>query len=287
MTETELHHQRHWNWNTAGNPVRTLEEARGFVDRVGFCLVNPERSLPLIPTLIGAYAGSGEGLPDARHAFADPRTPQAVELMVRLLRERGAYELNLFAGADLVTSPALFPFFYALVSDRNPKARPKVRAQGAPVSPLATTVFEAIQQKGPLHKGQLRELVGRELSSAALDRALSELWAILKITRVDYRQDVGAFWDVLYRWSPQVVKEGINISGPEAISAILSKYLESAIAVTQDEIEQFFSYLTSRSKVREAIHALLAARELSYMTVGVKTLIRLTPAPEPRRTNHG
>jgi hypothetical protein len=210
-----------------------------------------------------------------------------VELMVRLLRERGAYEMNLFAGADLVTSPALFPFFYALVSDRNPKAPPKVRAHGAAVSPLATTVFEAIQQKGPLHKGQLRELVGRELSSAALDRALSELWAILKITRVDYRQDVGAFWDVLYRWSPQVVKEGINISAPEAISAILSKYLESAIAVTQDEIEQFFSNLTSRSKVREAIHALLAARELSYMTVGVKTLIRLTPAPEPRRTNHG
>lgn len=287
MTEIELHHQREQQWNTAGNPVRTLEEARSFVDRVGFCLVYPERSLPLVPTFIGAYAGSANGLPDAKHAFADPRTPQAVELMVRLLRERGAYEMCLFAGADLVISPALFPYFYALVGDRNPKAPAKMRAQGATVSPLATTVFEAIQQKGPLSKGQLRELVGRELSNAALDRALLELWMILKITRVDYRQDAGAFWDVLYRWSPQVVKEGINISVPEAISAILSKYLESVIAVTQDEIEQFFSSVTSRSKVREAIHALLAARELSYMTVGVKTLIRLTPPPEPRRINHG
>jgi hypothetical protein len=287
MTETSLHDQRAHNWSTAGNSVRTLEDARAFLDRVGFCLVYPERSLPLVPTFIGAFAGSSDGLPDARHAFADPRTPQAVELMVRLLRERGAYEMNLFAGADLIISFVLFPFFYALVGDRNPKAAPKVRVQGATVSPLATTVFEAIQQKGPLSKGKLRELVGRELSNAALDRALSELWAILKITRVDYRPDEGAFWDVLYRWSPQVVKEGINISAPEAISAILSKYLESAVAATQDEIEQFFSYLTSRSKVREAMHALLAARELSYTTVGAKTLIRLTPVPEPRRNNHG
>src|SRR5215472_4133220 len=287
MTETELHHQRACNWHTAANPIRTLEDARAFIDCVGFSLLYPERSLPLVPTFIGAYAGSSDGLPDARHAFADPRTPQAVELMVRLLRERGAYEMNLFAGADLIVSSTLFPFFYALVGDRNPKAAPKVRVQGATVSPLATTVFDAIQQQGPLSKGRLRELVGRELSNAALERALSELWAILKITRVDYRPDEGAFWDVLYRWSPQVVKEGINTSAPEAISAILSKFLESAIAATQDEIEQFFSYLTSRSKVREAIHALLAARELSYMTVGVKTLIRLTPAPEPRRTNHG
>jgi hypothetical protein len=287
MTETSLHEQRAQNWSTAGNPVRTLEDARAFVERVGFCLIYPERSLPLIPTFIGAYAGSGDRLPDAKHAFADPRTPQAVELMVRLLRERGAYEMNLFTGADMVASPALFPYLYALVGDRNPKAPPKMGPQGTTVSPLALTVFEALQQKGPLGKNQLRGLVGRELSNAALDRALSELWAILKITRVDYKQDEGAFWDVLYRWSPQVVKEGLNISAPEAISAILSKYLQSAIAATQDEIEQFFSYMTSRSKVREAIHALLAARELSYTTVGAKTLIRLTPAPEPRRIRNG
>src|SRR5260370_6552284 len=139
--------------------------------------------------------------------------------MVRLVREHGAYEMNLLPGANLVVSPALFPYFYALVSDRNPKAAPKVRAQGATVSPLALTVFEALQQKGPLSKNQLREMVGREPSNAALDRALSELWVILKITRVDYRQDGGAFWDVLYRWSPQAGKDGINISAPAAISA--------------------------------------------------------------------
>jgi hypothetical protein len=287
MIEADLQQQRAHNWRVNGNPVRTLEDARSFVEGAGFCLMYPERSLPLLPSFIGAYAGSAANLPDAVHAFADPRAQPATELMIRLLRERSAFEMNLLPGADLIVSAVLFPFFYALVGDRNPKAVPKVRAQGAPVSPLAATVFEALQSKGPLSKDGLREVVGRELSNAALDRALSELWSMLKITRVDYNEKAGAFWDVLYRWSPQVVKEGINISAPEAISGLVSKYLESAVAVSQEDLEQFFSHLTSRSKVREAIHALLAARELSWISIGAKTLMRLTPVMEERRPRHG
>lgn len=289
MTELELQQQRAQIWSTNGNPVRTLEDARAFVERVGFCLMYPERSLPLVPTLIGAYAGSSQGLPDQKHAFADPRARQATDLMVRLLRQRAAYEASLSGGTGLIIAAQLFPYFYALVSDRNPKAPPRLKTQGMEISPLAVVVFEAIQKQGPMSKGQLREAVGRGLSGAALDRALGELWAILKITRVDYREDHGAFWDVLYRWAPEAVKEGINISAPEAISALVSKYLEAVVAASQEEIEEFFSSrLTSRSKAREAINALLAARELSFVVVGSKTLIRLTPAvEEQRRRNHG
>ena len=287
MIEADLQQQRAHNWRVNGSPIRTLEDARSFVENAGFCLMYPERSLPLLPSFIGAYAGSTANLPDAIHAFADPRTQPATELMIRLLRERSAFEMNLLPGADLIVSAALFPFFYALVGDRNPKAVPKVGSQGAAVSPLAATVFEALQSTGPLSKDGLREAVGRELSNAALDRALSELWSMLKITRVDYNEKEGAFWDVLYRWSPDVVKEGVNISAPEAISGLVSKYLETAVAVSQEDLEQFFSHLTSRSKVREAIHALLAARELSWTSIGAKTLIRLTPPMEERRPRHG
>src|SRR5258708_17091388 len=188
MTEQELQQQRAHNWRTDGNPVRTLEDARSFLESVGFCLMYPERSLPLVPTFMAAYQGSTDGLPDLKHAFADPRAKQATELMVRLLRERGAYEMSLFAGADLIISASLLPYFYALVSDHNPKGAPKAGAHGATISPLAINVFEAIQNHGPLGKDQLRELVSREPSIAALDRALNELWAILRITRVDYRE---------------------------------------------------------------------------------------------------
>jgi hypothetical protein len=287
MTEQDLQHLRAHKWHLDGTPIRTIEEARAFIADVGFCLMYPERSISAVPSFMGAFAGSAERLPDAKHAFADPRASDATELMVRLLRQRSAYEMNLFPGSDLIISASLFPYFYALVGDRDPKGPPMFRAQGARVSPLAVNVFEAIQKNGPVGKDRLRQLVSREPSDAALDRVLGELWSILKITRVDYREAEGVLWDVLYRWSARVVKEGLNISEPEAISALLSKFLETGVAASQEEIEGFFSHMTSRSKVREAINALLAARELSFIGGGPKSLIRLAPVTEPRRSIHG
>jgi 23S rRNA pseudouridine2605 synthase len=287
MTEPEFQQQRAHTWRLDGNAICTIEDARSFIAEAGFCLMYPERSLPAVPTFIGAYAGSAEKLPDAKHAFADPRAQQATELLVRLLREKSAFEIKLSADADLIVSRELFPYFYSLLSDRKPKSAPKTLAQGAPVSPLAVSVFAAIQKHGPLNKNRIRELVSREPSDAALERALGELWGLLKIMRVDYRAGEGAFWDVLYRWSPETTKEGLDISEPEAISALLSKYLETAVAATQEEVDQFFSHFTSRSKVREAVSALLAARELNLEAVGSRTLIRLAPAHPERGRIHG
>ena len=286
MTEQELEQQRAANWRTGGNAVRTIEDARSFIEAVGFCLMYPERSLPLAPSFMGAYVGSAAGLPDAKHAFADPRAQDATELMVRLLREKSAFELNLTGDTILIVSAPLFPFFYALVGDRTPKAPPKKKAQGAQVSELAISIFAALQKNGPMSKSQLQAQVARETSLTALDRALGELWSILKITRVNYTPGEGALWDVLYRWAPKVVKDGIQISQPEAISALVSKYLETVVAAEQEEIEQFFSHLASRSKVREAVNMLLQARELSFVTVGARALIRMTPPPEQQRRRH-
>ena len=287
MTEQDLQQQRSQKWRLDGERVQTIEQARRFIDDVGFCIMYPDRSLPLVPTFMGAFIGSAEHLPDTKHAFADPRSQQATDLMVRLLRERTAFEMSLSPSTDVIISAAIFPFFYALVGDRNPKAPPRLRTQGARISPLTVNVFENLQKHGPLSKEKLRELVGHEPSNSALDRALGELWTILKITRVDYREDEGAIWDVLYRWAPDAVKEGASISAPEAISALISKYLQTVVAAGQDEIEQLFSHLASRSKIRDAIHALLAARELSVIAIGAKTMVHLTPEPEVRRRVNG
>jgi 23S rRNA pseudouridine2605 synthase len=298
VTEQELKQQRTELWWTNDRPIRTIEEAQGFLDSVGFCLAYPVRTLPVVPSFFAAYCGTAVNLPDARHVFADPRNSLASELLVRLLRERRAYEINLLPESSLLVSRTFFPFIYALFGDRNPKAAPKTNAHGGKLSPLALRVFEAIQKHGPTTKKQLQEVISRELSSAALDRALNELWSILKIMRIDDRPQEGASWDLLYRWSPDMMTEGSRISFSEAISALLGKYLEAVVAATREEIEQFFSLLASRSKAREAINALLATREISFVLVGERTLIHLTPialphqrrsqgsVPQPRR-DHG
>src|SRR5581483_9423247 len=273
MTDQELHQLRREKWHLTGNPVRTLDDARAFIDSVGFCLMYPLKQPILLPTFLGAWAGSDEKLPTQQHAFADPRAQEATDLMVRLLRDRAAFEANVFEenNAFLVAS-SVFPYFYALVGDRNPKQSPKAGSRSE-YSQLALDAFEVIRRDGPVSKPQLREKLGGELSLAALDRALNELWSKLRITRVDYKPGEGAFWDVLYRWAPDAVKEGAGLSVGEALSALISKYLDCVIAADSQDVEAFFGNFVPRSRVRETVKALVAARELSFVHVGNRSLL--------------
>jgi len=273
----DLDHLRSAMWHLDGHPVRTLDEAREFIESVGFCLLYPRKPPVLVPTFIGAWAGSDDHLPDRHHAFADPRAQQATDLMVRLLRERAAYEANLFEENNaFLVAGSILPYFYALVGERNPRQAPKPGPRSGQ-SQLVCDLYEIIRRDGPISKLKLQERLGGSISFAALDHALGELWSKLRVTRVDYSAAEGASWDLLYRWSPDAVREGIGLSVVEALSALLSKYLDCVIAADQQEIEAFFGNFVPRSRVREAINALLAARELSFIHAGNRTLIQITP----------
>jgi hypothetical protein len=292
MTEQELQQARQHKWHLDGHPVQTIEEARAFLESVGFCLLCPMRPAILVPTFVGSFVGSEDRLPTWQHAFADPRAQQAQDLMVRLLRERTAYEANLFDENNaFLVSASVFPYFYALVGERNPRQPPKPGPRSE-YSQLACDAFEVIRRDGPISKLKLGETLGGSLSAAALDRALSELWSRLRITRVDYNPAEGSFWDVLYRWSPDAVREGISLSVGEALTALLSKYLECIVAADQAELEAFFGNFVSRSRIKEAVKALLAARELMFVHVGSRSLVqvappRTAPAATPKRTSKG
>ena len=284
MTDTELHDLRRHKWHLDGRPVRTVEDAREFMESVGFCLMYPISAQEpgmragaeiVLPIFIGAWAGGDESLPTRQKAFADPRAHQATELAVRLLRERSAYEASVFGEDNLLVAASVFPFFYALAGDRNPRLEPR---SDRSLSPLAQDVFSAIQRAGPVTKRRLAETLGGDLSEAAIDRALSELAARLRITRVDYHPREGSSWDVLYRWSPEAVNEGMHLSVAVALSALLSKYLDCVIAADEREIGDFFSPLIAHSKIKEAMNALLAARELEFVHVGKRTLVQVAPA---------
>ncbi len=287
MTDLELQQLRRGKWRLDGKAIQTIEQARVFLEEVGFCLMYPQRPPLLVPTFIGAFAGSDDRLPEWRQAFKDPRAAGATELMVRLLRERTAFEANLFEENNgLLVSASAFPYFYALMGERNPKQAPKAGTRSL-YSQLACDAFALIQREGPIAKLKLLERLGGGLSTAALDKALAELWSKLRITRVDYGPIDGSVWDLLYRWAPEAVKEGVGLSVPEALTALLSKYLDCVVAVEQSELDTFFGNFVARSKVRDAVNALLAARELSFVHVGGKSMLQITPekvvvTPAPR-----
>ncbi|MCU1296638.1 MAG: hypothetical protein JWO91_916 [Acidobacteriaceae bacterium] len=280
MTDQELEELRQKKWRLDGQPVRTLDDARSFVESVGFCMMYPLKQPVLAPTFVGAWIGSNQRLPTLQHAFSDPRAQGSTDLMVRLLRERDAYEANLFdENNNFLVAASIFPYFYALIGERNPKQAPKSGPRSE-YSELACDAFEIIRRQGPVSKQRMQEVLGRGISLAALDRALGELWSKLRITRVDYDAMEGSSWDVLYRWSPDAVRDGMNLSVGEALTALISKYLNCVIAADHQEVEAFFGNFVPRSRVREAINALLAARELDFIRVGNRTLIQIMP-PKP------
>jgi 23S rRNA pseudouridine2605 synthase len=287
MTDAELFLARAQRWRLDGHSVRTLDDARSFLESVGFCLMYPMRSAILVPTFIGAWVGADDKLPMRQHAYADPRAKAATELMVRALRDKAAYEAPLVDENNaFLLSASVFPYFYSLVGERNPKL-PPASGPRSPYSPLACDAFEIIRRRGPVSKAKLGEMLGGSVSNAGLDRALSELWAKLRITRVDYTAAEGSVWDELGRWAPDVVREGVGISVPEALSALVSKYLDCVIAVDEGEVENFLANFVPRTRVKEAIHALLSAREVSFVHVGSKSLLQVTPpkvayVPKPR-----
>lgn len=287
MTEQELQQLRREKWRLDGKPIRTIEQARAFLDEVGFCLMYPKRPALLVPTFIGAFVGSEDRLPGWQHAFKDPRAAEATELMVRLLRERTAFEANLFEENNgFLVSASAFPYFYALMGERNPKQAPKPGSR-SPYSALACDAFELISRDGPISKQKMQEALGGSVSLAALDGALGELWSKLRITRVDYKASGGSVWDVLYRWAPEAVKEGVGLSVQEALTALISKYLDCVVAIEQADLETFFGNFIARSKVKDAVNALLAARELSFVHVSGRSMLQITPekvvmAPAPR-----
>jgi len=287
MTDLELQQLRREKWRLDGKAIRTIEQARAFLEEVGFCLMYPLRPALLVPTFIGAFVGSDDRLPEWRHAFKDPRAAEATELMVRLLRERAAFEANLFEENNgFLVAASVFPYFYALMGERNPKLAPKAGSRSA-YSALACDAFELIRRDGPISKQKMQEVLGGSVSLAALDGALGELWSKLRITRVDYKASEGSVWDVLYRWAPDAIKEGVGLSVQEALTALVSKYLDCVIAVEQSELEVFLGNFVARSRVRDAVNALLAARELSFVHVSGQTMLQITPekvvvVPAPR-----
>lgn len=276
MTEQQLLELRQKKWRLGVEPIRTVDDAREFIESVGFCTMYPLRPAVLVPTFLGACVGNEVNLPTWQHAFADPRAQEATELMVRMLRSRGAFEANVFGETPFLVASSVFPFFYGLVGDRNPRQVPKSGPRSE-YSPLSAHTFQVIQKDGPISKPKLRDALGGDLSEAALDRALNELWSKLRITRVDYTPEEGASWDVLFRWAPDPVREGMHLSVPESLSALISKYVDCVVAAEQSEVEEFFSHLVARSKARDAINALLAAREFSYVHVGGRAMLSATP----------
>jgi hypothetical protein len=277
MFREDLQQHRAQKWRSDGqNPVRTLDDAKAFIDSVGFCLIYATRPPITIPTFIGATMGTEENLPTASKAAFDPRSREASELVVRLLDQQLAYEVPFGELGSLLVSPAEFPYFYALLGERNPKTIPSEGVRGEKA--LVAHTFRLLA-KQPMTEQEMLDAHGKGISEAALSRALHELWAKLRIVRVKLldRSSESPLWDVLHRVARPLVNRGAHLSQAEALSALIGRYLETVVAAEQREIEEFFGHIATRSKALDVVRALTAAREVEPVKIGHSSMLRLVP----------
>jgi 23S rRNA pseudouridine2605 synthase len=266
LTSEQLEASRAERMRLDGNGALTLEDARTWIEETGLCLFLPRRqySSSIAPSFVEAVAGKRDATPDrATVALAE-------ELLVRLEIDGVAVRLNLLGlpgeAPDFVVASWVLPYVYALRGDRDWRRTPQLTGSRQ-VSQLAIEAYKLLEA-GDTTLARLTHALGREVTEAAVLRAITELWQQLRIIPVVSAPGQAAQWQLLRLRYQKAIAEGASTSQVTAISVLASIYLQAVIAAGMEEVELFLAPLTARSKVREVLRGLVATRQVHTISLG-------------------
>jgi hypothetical protein len=266
LTSEQLESSRSERMRLDGHGALTLEDARTWIEETGLCLFLPKRqySSSIAPSFVEAVAGKRDATPD-REIVA-----LAEELLVRLETDGVAVRLNLLGlpgeAPDFVVASWVLPYVYALRGDRDWRRTPQLTGSRQ-VSQLAIEAYKLLEA-GDTTLAKLTHALGREVTEAAVLRAITELWQQLRIIPVVSAPGQAAQWQLLRLRFQKAIAEGASTSQVTAISVLASIYLQAVIAAGMEEVELFLAPLTARSKVREVLRGLVATRQVHTISLG-------------------
>jgi 23S rRNA pseudouridine2605 synthase len=266
LTAEQLEAARAERMRQNGANSLVIDEARTWVEETGLCHYLPKKNATpsVAPSFIEAVAGRETPSPDNK------LLQLSEDLLVRLELSDVAVRLNLQGQHSLVPDYAVatwvLPYVYALRGDRDWRRTPQLTGSRQ-VSPLAIQAYKLLEQ-GDATIPQLRTALGREVTEAAVLRAITELWQQLRIIPVTPAPGATPKWQLLRHRFQKAIAEGASTSQVTAISVLASIYLQAVIAASMEEVEMFLAPLTSRSKVREVMRGLVATRQVNTTNVG-------------------
>ncbi len=246
-----------------------MEDARTWMEETGLCLFPPHRQHTsfVAPSFVEAVAGQRNPAPDPK------QNALAEEILIRLEKEDVAVRLNLLGQPgerpDFVVASWVLPYVYALRGDRDWRRSPQLTGSRQ-VSPLAVQAYKLLEA-GDATIPQLKHTLGREVTEAAVLRAITELWQQLRIIPVVSAPGEAARWQLLRHRFQKAIAEGASTSQVTAISVLASIYLQAVIAASMEEVELFLAPLTARSKIREVLRGLVATRQVHTLPLGHAT----------------
>ena len=276
MTAEQLEAARAERMRQNGHGAITIEDVRTWIEETGLCIFLPRsaqagQSVQALltaptatPTFVEAVAGQRTNEPTLELIAA------AESLLVRLEAEGVAVRLNL-AGQpgdqpDYVVAGWVLPYIYALRGDRDWRRSPQLTGSRQ-VSQLAVHAAKQLDSAN-MTATQIRDALGKEVTEAAVLRALHELWKQLRIIPVVPEVGQPALWQPLRQRFQKAIAEGASTSQVTAISVLASIYLQAVIAASMEDVEMFLSPLTSRSKIREVVRGLAATRQVHSTSMG-------------------
>ena len=125
---------------------------------------------------------------------------QAHGLLTRLTASGTVVPLNLLGTVseqpDFLAHSEALPYVLSLRAESDWKHAPQ-KSSGHKVSPLVLELWKALDKEGALSADEVRETLGRELTEAAVLRALCELWQALRISPVLADAGQPARWEML------------------------------------------------------------------------------------------
>jgi hypothetical protein len=258
-------------WHQNDQPLLTLDSLRSWIHKTGLVLYTPRaQQLPApAPSIVEGVLGKANAAPTLAE------TAQAREMISRLIAEGNAVPLNLLGTAgdtpDFVVSPAVFSYVFTLRGDKAWK-QPPATSGAVKVSPLALAAYEVLARRVTMSVPELVNELGKEVTDSAVLRALSELWAHLRVVPVS-QVDGDTMWELMSTRFTKQIKAGANAGQPKAMSALITLYLGTALVATEEEIETILSPLAPRSRIRDVVHALMGARELEILAIDGRNVV--------------
>jgi hypothetical protein len=240
LTAESIAEQREYNYRrTLPRRLRTVEDARAFVQETGFCLFAACNGVEM-PNFFHAIAGRTREVPDEHH---DPDVGKWWGWKDDSLDKRWWYYGKLIRKRAAMVSLDLLPYFYACSENYGDYEHDYLEEyRDGKFSAEAKAIYEALLENGPLHTVALRQKAHMTNDSAKyrFEKTLTDLQAGLKVLPVGVAA-AGAWhyafiYDIVPRYYADIQERARPISRREAQKTLLLRHLANVVAAPRAEV---------------------------------------------------
>ncbi|MBN1642863.1 MAG: hypothetical protein JXA09_16625 [Anaerolineae bacterium] len=225
--------------------VRTVEEARAFVDEIGFCHFWPIKGVES-PNLFWAIAGREREVPNAHD---DPDMSRCWGWKDGALGQRWWYYGKVLRRKATLISLELFPYFYACSENYGDLDDYLDEYRAGAMTAEARQIYEALLEHGALDTVRLRREahLAAEGAKARFERALVELQVGFKVLPIGVAE-AGAWryafvYEIVPRHLPDLVRQARDIPRRAARAALVSRYIAAVVAADRAMVRRMFHVL--------------------------------------------